>query len=167
MENFNFGENLRMLRSYKNVCQEGMATGLNISQASYSRIEVSRDEPELQLIYKLAEILAVKPKSLLSANWYAEAVNGGSEKNRRPAATINKTGQNVYAILLAITAWEATSGAASGAQMESINALLVLGSCIGLGAFFLFHFTVKHVALNRDDDMLRAEKLRERNIIKS
>ncbi len=124
MKNFNFGENLRMLRNYKNVCQEGMASGLNISQASYSRIEASRDEPELQLINKLAETLDVKPKPLISASWYAEAVNGGSEKNRRSVATINKTGQNAYAILLAITAWDATFGTASGAEMQSINALI-------------------------------------------
>ena len=154
MKNFNFGENLRMIRSYKNVCQEGMATGLKISQASYSRIEASRDLPELQVINQLAETLDVRPKDLLSANWYAEAVNGGSEKNKRSVATINHTGQVAYGILLAVAAWDSTSGATSGAQMESINALLLIGGCLGLGAFFLYHFTVKHVELIVEDDTL-------------
>ena len=154
MKNFNFGENLRMIRSYKNVCQEGMAAGLKISQASYSRIEASRDLPELQVINQLAETLEVRPKDLLSARWYAQAVNGGSEKNKRTVATINHTGQVAYGILLAATAWDSTSGAASGAQTESINALLLIGACLGLGAFFLYHFTVKHVELDLVDDAL-------------
>ncbi|WP_276359602.1 helix-turn-helix transcriptional regulator [Daejeonella sp. H1SJ63] len=158
MKNFNFGENLRMIRIYRNVCQEGMATGLNISQASYSRIEASPDLPELQLINKLADTLGVRPKDLISANWYAQAVNGGSEKNKRTVATINHTGQVTYGILLATAAWDSTSGTASGAQMESINAILFIGSCIGLGAFFLYHFTVKHVKLIVEEDTLNAHE---------
>lgn len=154
MKNFNFGENLRMIRTYKNVCQEGVASGLKISQASYSRIEASRDLPELQVINQLAETLDVRPKDLLSANWYAEGENGGSEKNKRSVATINHTGQVAYGILLAIATRDSTSGAASGAQMESINALLLIGCCLGLGAFFLYHFTVKHVELIVEDDTL-------------
>ena len=154
MKNFNFGENLRMIRSYKNVCQEGMASSLNISQASYSRIEASPDFPELQVINNLADTLGVRPKDLISANWYPTAVNGGSDKNKRKVATINHTGQVTYGILLAIAAWDSTSGTASGAQTESINAILLIGCCLGLGAFFLYHFTVKHVELIVEDDTL-------------
>lgn len=152
MKNFNFGENLRMIRNYKNVCQEGMATSLNISQASYSRIEASPDFPELQVINKLADTLGVRPKDLVSANWYAKAVSGGSDKNRRKLATINHTGQVTYGILLAIAAWDSTSGTAAGADTESMDALLFIGTCLGLAAFFLYHFTVKHVELVVDDE---------------
>jgi len=152
MKNFNFGENLRMIRSYKNVCQEGMATSLNISQASYSRIEASPDFPELAVINKLADTLGVRPKDLISVNWYAKAVNGGSEKNKRTVAKINHTGQVTYGILLAIAAWDSTSATAASAETESINALLFIGCCLGLGAFFLYHFTVKHVELIVDDE---------------
>lgn len=153
MKNFNFGENLRMLRIYKNICQEGMATGLNISQTSYSRIEANPDEPDLQVINKLAEILDVKPKSLLSARWYAETVNGEAEKNRRSVATISRTGRLAYGILLLVAAWDCSFGAASGAQMESIHAKLLIGCILGLVAFFLFHFTVKHEELAVEDDV--------------
>ena len=152
MKNFNFGENLRMIRSYKNVCQEGMASSLNISQASYSRIEVSPDFPEIAVINKLADTLGVRPKDLISANWYALAVSGGSEKNKRRVATISQTGQVGHGILLAIAAYDSTSGTASGAETESINAILMIGCCLGLGAFFLYHFTVKHVELIVEDD---------------
>jgi DNA-binding XRE family transcriptional regulator len=152
MKNFNFGENLRMIRSYKNVCQEGMAASFNISQASYSRIEASPDSPELQVINKLAHTLGVRPKDLVSANWYGKAVNGDSDKNKRKVATINHTGQVAYGILLAIAAWDSTSGTAADAETESIDALLFIGTCLGLCAFFLYHFTVNHVELIVDDE---------------
>ena len=158
MKNFNFGENLRMIRSYKNVCQEGMASSLNISQASYSRIEASPDSPELQVINKLADTLGVRPKDLVSANWYAKAVNGDSDKNKRKVATINHTGQVAYGILLAIAAWDATAGTAAGAETGSIDALLFIGTCMGLGAFFLYHFSVKHVELIVEDDVWDGQK---------
>lgn len=152
MKNFNFGENLRMIRNYKNVCQEGMATSLNISQASYSRIEASPDFPELQVINKLADTLGVRPKDLVSANWYAKAVNGDSDKNKRKVATINHTGQVAYGFLLAVAVWDSTSGTADGTETESINTLLFIGCCLGLAAFFLYHFTVKHVELIVDEE---------------
>ena len=152
MKNFNFGENLRMIRSYKNVCQEGMATSLNISQASYSRIEASPDFPEIQVIKKLADALGVRPKDLLSANWYARAVHGDLDKDKRRVATINHTGQITYGILLAIAAWDSISGTATGTEKESINVLLVIGCCLGLGAFFLYYFTVKHLELIVDEE---------------
>lgn len=158
MKNFNFGENLRMIRSYKNVCQEGMATSLNISQASYSRIEASPDFPEIQVIKKLADALGVRPKDLLSANWYARAVHGDLDKDKRRVATINHTGQITYGILLAIAAWDSISGTATGTEKESINVLLVIGCCLGLGAFFLYYFTVKHEELIVEDDVWDGQK---------
>ncbi|MCF8453751.1 MAG: helix-turn-helix domain-containing protein [Pedobacter sp.] len=158
MKNFNFGENLRMIRSYKNVCQEGMASSLNISQASYSRIEASPDFPDIAVINKLADTLGVRPKDLISANWYARAVNSDSEKNKRKVATINHTGQVAYGILLAIAAWDSTSGTAAGAETESMNMILLIGCCLGLTAFFLYHFTVKHVELIIEDDVWDGQK---------
>ena len=152
MKNFNFGENLRMLRNYKNICQEGMASGLNISQASYSRIEASREFPELELINKIAEILEVRPKDLISANWYPQAVNGDSEQNKPTVTTISRTGQIAYAVLLATAAWDSTLGAAAGAEIESKDIILFIGSIIGMTVFFLYHFTVKHEKLRIEDD---------------
>lgn len=125
MENFNFGENLRILRNYKNICQDGMVTRLNISQASYSRIKASRNTPDLQLINKLAEILDVKPKALISVSWYSHAVNGDSKKNRRSVATISVVGQIVYEVLLTIAIWDSTSGVVLGAETEAKDTKLL------------------------------------------
>ncbi|SDN15170.1 Transcriptional regulator, contains XRE-family HTH domain [Daejeonella rubra] len=158
MKNFNFGENLRMIRIYKNVCQEGMASGLKISQASYSRIEASRDLPEVQVINKIAETLGVKPKDLLSASWYAEAVNSISGKTRESVAIISHKGQIAYGLLLAIAAWDSTFGAAAGAELESKDAIVLTGCIFFLVAFFLYYFTVKEAKLDLDDDTLHAIK---------
>jgi transcriptional regulator with XRE-family HTH domain len=158
MKNFNFGENLRMIRIYKNVCQEGMATGLKISQASYSRIEGSRDLPDVQQINKIAETLEVKPKDLLSASWYAEAVNSSSGKTRETVAIISHKGQIAYGLLLAIAAWDSTFGAAAGAELESIDAKLFFGSIFSLVALLLYQHTVKEAKLDLDDETLGGVK---------
>lgn len=152
MKNFHFGENLRMMRHYRGYTQEVMAKNLNMSQGTYSKIEYSKDIPELQLINKLAETLDVKPEALISADWYAEAVNGSSKKSSCSVATISPTGRRAYAILLLIAVWDSTPGAASGAQVESIDALLLIGSIFALCSLFLYHFTIKHVKLSVQDD---------------
>ena len=158
MKNFNFGENLRMIRSYKNVCQDGMAKGLKISQASYSRIEASRDLPEVQQINKIAETLEVKPKDLLSASWYAAAVNSSSGKTRESVAIISYKGQIAYGVLLAIAAWDSTFGTAAGAGLESKDTLVFTGGILFLIAFFLYYFTVKNVEVVLDEDWLERGK---------
>ncbi len=159
MKNFNFGENLRMLRIYKNVCQEGMASGLNISQASYSRIEASPAIPETSVINKLADTLGVRPKDLISANWYARAVNGNYNNNRLMVATISHTGQLAYGILLTIAVYDSTLGTAAGAEIESLTTKLFIGTCFGLCSFFLYHFTVKHVKMIAEDDNLNIHEV--------
>lgn len=161
MKNFNFGENLRMMRSYKNVCQEGMARGLNISQASYSRIEASPAIPADQLISQLAETLGVETSFLLSTHWYSQAVNQRSLPKRH-RASINRGGQIVYGLLLTVSTWDATSSLVSGANLQTTNAFLLIGCFLGLGAFFLFHFTVKHVELSLEEDHIFVKKAMER-----
>lgn len=147
MKNLHFGENLRMLRIYKNVCQEGMAAGLNISQASYSRIESSAAIPETSLINKLADTLGVRPKDLLSANWYARAVDGNKEKNKTTVTTINQTGKIAYGFLLTIAALDSTRGSIAGAETESIDLMIFIGLCLSISAIFLYQYTVKDVRI--------------------
>jgi len=154
MKNFHFGENLRMMRIYRGYTQEAMAKDLNMSQGTYSKIEYSKEMPDNEMIINLTEILRFRPKDLISANWYAHAVNGDSKKNRRSVATISVVGQRAYAVLLAIGIWDSTLGAAAGTETESINIILLIGCYLGLGAFFLYHFTVKHVEMAIEDDTL-------------
>lgn len=152
MKNFNFGENLRMIRNYKNTCQEGIAAGLKISQASYSRIEASRDVPETWLIHKLAGTLDVRPKDLLSTNWYSKAVNHDSGKSSRSVILISKNGKMAYAFLLAIAVLDAIFGAVDGAKIESLDAILLISVIFSFAALLLYNLTVKKTDVNLEDD---------------
>lgn len=143
MKNLHFGENLRMLRIYKNVCQEGMAAGLNISQASYSRIESSPAIPEASLIQKLADTLGVRPEDLLTSNWYSRAVTGKHEKNKRSVTAINKTGKIAYGILLTAAVWDSSRGMIAGLETESIDVMIFIGLCLASCAVFIYQYTVK------------------------
>ena len=147
MKNFNFGENLRMLRIYKNVCQEGMAASLNISQASYSRIEASQNIPEITVINKLSDTLEVRPKDLLSANWYARALDGNKAKNKTTVATINQTGKIAYGVLLTIAALDFMRAAIADPETESIDLMIFIGLCLSISAIFLYQYTVKDVRI--------------------
>ena len=54
MNNFNYGENLRITRQIRGVSQESMAWNLNISQATYSRIE--SEKIKIGLAFALANV---------------------------------------------------------------------------------------------------------------
>lgn len=56
---FHFGENLKNIRLSKGISQEAMGYGLNMSQATYSRIERQVALPNFELVRKMAEILKV------------------------------------------------------------------------------------------------------------
>ena len=66
MDNFNFGENLRIVRQAKGISQDAVGTGLNISQTSYSKVERSSNIPDLALVERIADLLKVDPSILLS-----------------------------------------------------------------------------------------------------
>lgn len=66
MNEFNFGENLRIVRQAKGISQEAMANGLGISQSKYSKLERKAGIPELALVEKISEMLQVAPSLLLS-----------------------------------------------------------------------------------------------------
>ena len=59
MSKFNFGENLRIIRSAKGISQDAMAAALNISQTTYSKIERQAEIPEIPAPIKIATALAV------------------------------------------------------------------------------------------------------------
>lgn len=152
MKNLHFGENLRMLRIYKNVCQEGMAAGLNISQTSYSRIESSPAIPETQLIAKLADTLGVKPEDLLSGNWYMRALNDRYDGSKRSVVIINRGGQIAYGVLLASATWDSIRGIIAGAKTESIDVMIFIGLCLTFCALLIYQRTVKHVKIVEEEE---------------
>lgn len=152
MKDFNFGGNLRVLRIYKNVCQEGMAAGLNISQASYSRIEANPAIPDTPVIHKLADILGVRPEDLLSVNWYTKVMNDPKEESRRSVVIINRSGQIAYGILLTAATWDSIRGAIAGTGTESIDFMVLIGLGLAVCALFIYQYTVKQVRIVEEEE---------------
>ena len=66
MNEFNFGENLRIIRQAKGISQEAMAIGLGMSQSKYSKLERKAGIPDLDLVEKISKLLEVEPSLLLS-----------------------------------------------------------------------------------------------------
>ena len=74
MKNFNFGENLRSIRSAKGLSQEYMALALKISQTSYSRIERNKTIPLNHSPVKIALALGEPVADLLPLGFEPELV---------------------------------------------------------------------------------------------
>lgn len=66
MTTFHYGENLRKLRQSKGISQEAVAMYLNISQATYSRIECQQTTTNYHQIFEIAKFLDVPASQLLS-----------------------------------------------------------------------------------------------------
>jgi len=61
-----YGAKIRMIRDLRGYSQESIATKLNITQASYSRIENNQIKIDVVLLEKLAKELSVAPADILS-----------------------------------------------------------------------------------------------------
>lgn len=66
MEKFNYGANLRAIRQSRGISQETMAFHLNISQASYSRMERQPDGKNAVQVEEIAKILGVSASELIN-----------------------------------------------------------------------------------------------------
>lgn len=131
MNNFNYGENLRITRQIRGVSQESMAWNLNISQATYSRIESEKIMPDPQQAAKIEEILGVPPsdpmpllKELDHDTMVSTRGSGLSAKAvvllGKPVAFIIKIG---LALALGGVAYDAASGTCSALQTSANTAL--------------------------------------------
>jgi len=65
MGHFHFGENLYKIRRLKGISQDAMALCLDISQATYSRIEKSPTIPDTERVAELAKALSIALPELL------------------------------------------------------------------------------------------------------
>lgn len=84
MDNFNFGENLRIVRQAKGISQEVMAIGLNMSQSTYSKLERRPTVPTIDLVERIFKLLDVEPSVLLSGRAIADLVPKiGFEENAK------------------------------------------------------------------------------------
>ena len=131
MKNFNYGENLRILRQRKGISQDAMAMNLNISQTKYSRMERRSNMWDSTLVEKIAEILRIPVSELLPPleeldNNTMAATNGSgighkaSELLGKPTAFIIKLGS---ALALAGVAYDAAGGASSALEISANTAL--------------------------------------------
>ncbi|MGF1925180.1 MAG: helix-turn-helix domain-containing protein, partial [Bacteroidia bacterium] len=66
MNDFNFGQNLRIVRQAKGITQDAMSMILGISQTTYSRTEKMAAVPDLDFVERIADVLEVEPSILLS-----------------------------------------------------------------------------------------------------
>ena len=62
------GNNIKQIRELKNYSQEYIAQELEISQASYARIESGTTVPKIDRLQRIAEILEVDISTLLNTN---------------------------------------------------------------------------------------------------
>jgi DNA-binding XRE family transcriptional regulator len=65
MNTFNFGENLREIRTAKGISQQAMAVALRISQTKYSRIERTKAIPKVPPPISIAKALGVPLADLM------------------------------------------------------------------------------------------------------
>lgn len=131
MNNFNYGKNLRITRQIREVSQESMAGNLNISQATYSRIESGKIMPDPQQAAKIEKILGIPPsdpmplsKELSDDTMVSTRGSGLSAKTvvllGKLAAFIIKIG---LALALGGVAYDAARGACSALQTSANTAL--------------------------------------------
>jgi transcriptional regulator with XRE-family HTH domain len=59
------GENLKTLRTKKNITQTGLAKILNVDKSFVSNIEKGKNNPTLSTITNLAKVLGVSTNELL------------------------------------------------------------------------------------------------------
>ena len=66
MNEFHFGENLRIVRQAKGISQEAMALFMGMSQTSFCNMEKRSTVPSHEVVERLAKVLEVEPSLLLS-----------------------------------------------------------------------------------------------------
>ena len=119
MEDFNFGENLRIIRQAKGISQDAMAIGLGMSQSKYSKLERNSNVPALDLVKKIAHLLEIEPPILLSGRSLEDLVPKIDFERQAKAIMNTRTGIGFFWILV----------------IPSINASYDVGNsfCLGLG----------------------------------
>lgn len=132
MENFNYGENLRITRQTKGVSQESMAWELKISQATYSRIESGKIRPDNRQSAKIEKILGIPSADPMI---HLEELDDDSVMSIRGSG-LNIIATSIFrsmatfiiklalALALGNVAFEATSGACDALETSSNTALL-------------------------------------------
>jgi transcriptional regulator with XRE-family HTH domain len=105
-EYFHFGKNLKAIRKAKHISQEAMAYNLNMSQASYSRLERQATMNDAKLIFRIAIVFDIQPDALmptfapLSATEMDTPRTSGSGTRARAKDLLN----SIWGVLLILAA---------------------------------------------------------------
>lgn len=97
------GEKIRLLRRKRNLTQEDMATGLDISQRAYSKIETGEVNLKLDRLEEIARLLNVQLGELLSDNGYQlfEKVQYSQIGNGKVVNQVNEKERELYEKIIA------------------------------------------------------------------
>ncbi len=69
MNDYNFGNFLCMLRESKGMTQADVASILDVTPASVSKWENGSSKPRVEVLFKLSEILGVRPEELMAGHY--------------------------------------------------------------------------------------------------
>lgn len=81
------GEVLRLLRIFNNIKASDLANQLGISKSYLSEIEHDKKKPSIDIIEKYAELMNVKPSTVLL---FSEALDEDSDCNKNASQTVAK-----------------------------------------------------------------------------
>lgn len=122
MNDYNFGNFVCMLREKKGLTQADVAEQLGVTAAAVSKWENGSSKPRVEVLFKLAEILGVRPEELMAGH-YIE----GSELDPEAVKNINER----YEYLRRID-----SHNKMGVKFRRIAAFLIDWNIIGLFEMF-------------------------------
>ena len=72
MLDLNFGEKIRNAREDKDLLQNDMARLIPMNQSSYSKIERGVQEPSMEQLRRICQILELDPRYLLNLGEYEQ-----------------------------------------------------------------------------------------------
>lgn len=154
MDNFNFGKNLKKIRLIKGISQAAMASRLEISQATYSRLEHQSDIPDADMVNRLAEILEVPSADLLGPSGELElqttlstdvvGLGQGSKLVINLRKPIRKFLILLAAYLIVNVVYTTAKGAASGFGASDKTMIIVGLSVALLCSIFIYYLIRKN-----------------------
>ena len=72
MNDYNFGNFVCMLREKKGLTQADVASAMGVTPAAVSKWENGSSKPRVEVLFRLAELLGVKPEELMAGKYLEE-----------------------------------------------------------------------------------------------
>ena len=91
--------NLTLIRKQKKISQKKICKALNVSQTSYSSLETGRSKMDMEMFFKIIDILQVHPFELLPpqfAMYFELEGNGRKNKLAYKLFDLNNEFENLY-----------------------------------------------------------------------